>query len=170
MAEMTGQECAVCGEKKLTLREEEIDVPFFGKVFVLSMQCEACGYKKSDLEAAEKKEPCSYTIKISSEIDLNIKIVKSGEAVVKIPHIITIEPGLAADGYITNVEGLLEKVKKVIESSVEGEEDETAKKKAKNLLKKINNALVGREPLKIIIEDPTGNSAIISDKAQKSKY
>ena len=170
MAEMTGQECAVCGEKKLTLREDEIEVPFFGKVFVFSMHCDACGYKKSDLEVAEKKEPSRYTLEMSSEADLNIKIVKSGEAVVKIPHIITIEPGLAADGYITNVEGLLEKVKKVIESSVEEEEDETAKKKAKNLLKKLNNALVGREPLKIIIEDPTGNSAIISDKAQKSKY
>ncbi len=170
MAEMTGQECAICGEKKLTLREDAIEVPFFGKVFVFSMQCDACGYKKADLEAAEKKEPCRYTFEVSSEADLNIKIVKSGEAVVKIPHVITIEPGLAADGYITNVEGLLEKVKKVIESSVEEEEDETAKKKAKNLVKKLNNALVGREPLKIIIEDPTGNSAIISDKAQKSKY
>ena len=37
------------------------------------------------------------------------------------------------------------------------------------MLKKIDDAIWGRAKLKIIIEDPTGNSAIISDKAKKSK-
>ncbi len=161
----------MCNENQLTLREEEIEIPFFGRVFVFSMECSACGYKKSDVEPAEEKEPCKYTLEVSSEEDLNIKIVKSGEATVKIPHIITIEPGPAANGYVTNVEGLLERVKKDIESAAEGEgdEDPEIKKKAKNLIKKLNNVLVGRETLKIIIEDPSGHSAIISDKAQKSK-
>ena len=43
------------------------------------------------------------------------------------------------------------------------------KKKAKNMLKKLNRTMWGQEKLKIIIEDPSGNSAIISDKAKKSK-
>ena len=57
----------------------------------------------------------------------------------------------------------------MIESVRDNEEDQDKKKKAKNLLKKLNKVLWGQEPLKIIIEDPTGNSAIISDKAVKSK-
>lgn len=169
MAELKGQKCAVCGKNELTLREEEVEVPYFGRVFVFSMECGACGYRKSDLEPVEKKEPCKYTLEVSSEEDLNIKIVKSGDALVKIPHIITMEPGPTSEGYITNVEGLLERVKKIVESSVEGEEDEAARKKAKNIIKKLNKVLVGREKLKIIIEDSTGHSAIISDKAQKGK-
>ncbi|MBU0456967.1 MAG: ZPR1 zinc finger domain-containing protein [Nanoarchaeota archaeon] len=169
MVELTGQNCNFCGENKLTLREEEIEIPYFGRVFVFSMECTACGYRKSDVEPAESKEPCKYTLEVSSEDDLNIKIIKSGEAILKIPHIITVEPGPAANGYVTNVEGLLERIKNRITSSVEGEEDPAAKKKAKNLIKKLNKVLVGREPLKIIIEDPTGHSAIVSDKAQKSK-
>lgn len=169
MAELKGQECHLCGEKKLILREEELEIPHFGKVYVLTMECEACGYKKSDIEPAEAKEPCRYTLEIESDADLNIRIVKSGEATVKIPHIITMEPGVASEGYITNVEGLLEKVKKIIESSLEAEEDEDAKNKGRNLVKKLGKALVGREKLKIIIEDKTGHSAIISDKAQKTK-
>lgn len=169
MAELKGQKCALCDANKLTLREEALDIPYFGKLFVLSMSCEACGYRKADLEPAEAKEPCRYTFEVSSEEDLNVRIVKSGEATVKIPHVITMEPGPTSDGYVTNVEGLLEKVKKIIESAVEDEEDDTAKKKGKNLVKKLNNVLLGREPLKIIIEDATGHSAIISDKAQKSK-
>ena len=106
---------------------------------------------------------------MSSEDDLNIKIVKSGEAVLKIPHIITVEPGPVSEGYITNVEGVIERVKKMIQSSVEGEEDESLRKKAKNMIKKLNKVVLGRETLKIIIEDQSGHSAIISDKAVKGK-
>ena len=41
--------------------------------------------------------------------------------------------------------------------------------KAKNLLKKIQKISWGQEKAKLIIEDPSGNSAIISEKAVKSK-
>jgi zinc finger protein len=169
MPELKGQECNFCNEKKLTLREEQIDIPHFGKVFVLTMECEGCGYKKSDVEPAEKKDPVKYTLEVDSEDDMNIKIVKSGEATVKIPHIMTIEPGPAANGYVTNVEGLLERVKNVIQSNLEGEDDDAARKKCKNMIKKLNKVILGREKLKIIIEDDTGFSAIISEKAVKSK-
>ena len=169
MPELKSQKCNFCGKNKLTLKEEIIDIPYFGKVFVLSMECEGCGYHKSDVEPAEKREPCKYTLEIDCEDDLSIKIVKSGEATVKIPRIITIEPGPASEGYVTNVEGLLKRVKKIIESAVDGEDDPVAKKKAKNMIKKLNKVIVGRERLKIIIADPSGHSAIISDKAHKSK-
>lgn len=169
MDEIKGEMCQFCGEKKLTLRQDEMDLPYFGKVFLFSMSCEACGYRSADVEPAEKKEPCRYTLEVTSDEDLNIKIVKSSEATVKIPHVITIESGPASEGYVTNVEGLLERVKKVIQSSLDAEDDPVAAKKAKNLLKKLSKVLVGREPIKIIIEDQSGSSAIISDKAQKSK-
>ena len=169
MPELQNQSCPFCEEKKAILREEEVEIPYFGRVFVFSIECGACGARNSDVEPAEKKDPCRYTFELTSEDDLNVRVVKSGEATVKIPRIITMEPGPAASGYVTNIEGLLERVKDIIQSSVENEEDEDVKTRAKNLIKKINKALVGREPLKIIIEDPTGNSAIISDKAQKGK-
>lgn len=169
MSEINNQDCPFCDEAKATLREEEIEIPHFGRVYVFSLDCESCGARKSDVEPAEEKEPCRYTLDVESEEDLNIKIVKSGEATVKIPRIITMEPGPAANGYVTNVEGLLQRVRKIIQSSVEGEEDPALRKKAKNLLRKLSQALVGREKIKIIIEDVSGHSTIISEKAQKSK-
>jgi len=170
MSELKNQPCPFCNVNKLILREEEVDIPHFGRVFVLTAECEGCGYRKADVEPAETKEPCKFTLDISSEEDMNIKIVKSGEATLKIPHIISVEPGPASEGYITNVEGLLERVKKMIQSAADAEDDdESAKKKAKNMIKKLNNVILGRETLKVIIEDPSGHSAIISDKAQKSK-
>ena len=61
------------------------------------------------------------------------------------------------------------RVKHQIESAVEAEEDEALKKKAKNLLKKLRRVEWGNEKLKIIIEDPSGNSAILSKKTETKK-
>ncbi len=169
MTELKAQPCPFCGENKAILREEDMDIPYFGKVFIFSMDCEACGTKKSDVESAEQKEPCRYTLEVTSADDLNIRVVKSGEATVKIPHVITIDPGPVSSGYVTNVEGLLQKVKEVIQGTIDVEEEDAAKKKAKNLVKKLNRAMAGQEAIKIIIEDPSGHSAIVSEKAQKSK-
>lgn len=168
-AELEGQLCPVCGKKTLVLRESEQEIPYFGRVYVFSMSCSSCKYHKADLESEEKKEPCKYTLEVNSKEDLNIRIVKSGEATVKIPHIITIESGPASQGYITNVEGIINRVKKIVEQAKEDEDDANTRKKAKNLLKKLMKVLWGSEKIKIIIEDPTGNSAIISEKAVKSK-
>ena len=166
---LKGQMCPMCRNKTLTLSETETEVPFFGKLFVFSMKCESCKFFKSDVEAAEQKEPCKCTIEIKGKPDLAIRVVKSAEAKVKIPHVGSIEPGPASQGYVTNVEGVINKIKEQIEYIKETEEDKDAKKKAKNLLKKLQKVLWGNEKLKIIIEDPTGNSAIISEKAERKK-
>ena len=47
MSELTNQQCVLCGEHKLTLREEEVEIPYFGRVYVLSMDCGACGLPES---------------------------------------------------------------------------------------------------------------------------
>ena len=169
MDKLGNQPCPMCKEKTLTLSEDEKDIPYFGKVYIFSMSCSNCKYHKADIEAAEEKEPCKYAIEVSGEEDMKIRIVKSSEATVKIPHVVTIAPGPASSGYVTNVEGILNRVKHQIESTKESEEDHDAKKKAKKLLKKLNKAMLGQDKLKIIIEDPSGNSAIISEKAVKSK-
>lgn len=162
------QPCPLCNEKALILAERNVEVPYFGKVFLFSMTCTSCKYHKADVESSERKEPVKYEFEISSEEDMKVRVVKSSEATVKLPHIATITPGPASQGYVTNIEGILNRVKYQVESAKEMEEDEEDKKKAKNLLKKILNITWGKEKQKIIIEDPSGNSAIISDKAVKS--
>ncbi len=164
-----GQPCPICNAKTLTLMQKEMDVPFFGKSLLFSMSCSSCSYHKGDVEALEQKEPCRYTVDVESEEDLKIRIVKSAEATVKIPRVTTITPGPASNGYITNVEGILSKVKHRVETARDSEEDPAAKKKAKNLLKKLQKVMWGQEKMKITIEDPSGNSAIISEKAVKGK-
>ena len=164
-----GQPCPVCHAKTLTLIEDKREVPFFGMCYLFSMTCSSCKYHKADVEVEKKQDPTRFTLDITSEDDMKIRVVKSAEATVKIPHMVTVEGGEASNGYISNVEGVLTRIKTAIELPRDSEEDEEAQKKAKNQLKKLQRAMWGQEPLKLIIEDPTGNSAIISEKAMKSK-
>ncbi len=161
------QQCPMCGQKTLTLSEAEKEIPYFGKVYLFNMTCSNCKYHVSDVESVEKKEPCKVSVEISSEEDMNIRVVKSSNATVKMPRIMTIEPGPSAQGYITNIEGLLNRAKHAIEVARDNSDDKSEKKKAKNLLKKIQRIKWGQDTIKITIDDPTGNSAIISDKASR---
>jgi len=169
MGELKNQPCPMCRAKALTLIEEETEVPYFGKVYIFSMTCSKCKYHKSDLEVAKGGEPVKYTLDIDSEEDMKIRVVKSAEATVKIPYVSTIEPGAGSNGYVTNVEGIFNRIKRIVESAKENAEGPDEKKKAKKLLKKINKIMWGQEKAKLIIEDPSGNSAIVSDKAKKDK-
>ena len=164
---LTGELCPFCNQKTLTLREAERDIPHFGKIYVFSMDCDSCQYHKADLEVADRHGPVKYTLEINSEEDMKIRVVKSSSATIKIPHLGSIEPGEIANGYVTNVEGILNRLKKQIENIKEESDDKVDVKKAKNLLKKITKIIWGHEKAKMILEDPNGNSAIISEKAEK---
>lgn len=160
------QPCPFCQAKKLTVTEDAQDIPFFGKVFVFSMHCNGCGAKKSDVEAAEQKEPVKITFETKSEKDMSVRVVKSSEAAVHLPQLkMDVTPGVASDGYVTNVEGLLERFKDVLEHAKNDAEENDEKEKAKELLKKLWKIKLGDVPVKIVIEDPSGNSAIISERA-----
>jgi len=166
---LKAQECPICHQNTLELMEGETDIPFFGKTYLFSMNCTSCNFHKADVEAEEQREPCKYTLEVNSEQDMKIRVVRSSQATIRLPHIATVEPGPASNGYVTNVEGIIERIKNEVQTAADGEEDEAAKKKARNLIKKLNRVTWGQEKLKLIIEDPSGNSAIISDKAVVSK-
>jgi len=167
--ELKGQPCPMCGKNTLTLAESNRDIPYFGLTFFFTMSCEECNYYKADIEAAEQREPAKYSFEIQSEEDMKVRVVRSSNSTIKIPSISTITPGAASNGYVTNIEGILNRVKTQLEHLKESEEEKEEKKKVKNMLKKIQRIMWGQEKLTISIEDPTGNSAIISDRAVKTK-
>ena len=170
-SEITGETCPFCLQKTLTLREMEQEIPYFGEVAIFSMDCENedCNYHKADIEALEAKPAIKTSIEITSEEDLKIRVVKSSNATIKIARIGSIEPGEASNGYVTNIEGVINRMKRQIEKIRDDSDDDTERKKAKNMIKKLTKVLMGNEPITITLEDPTGNSAIISEKAINKK-
>lgn len=168
MEKLEGQTCPVCMNKTLTLTEDLIEIPFFGKAYIFGMDCSDCGFKKSDVEAAEQKEPVKYIFEINGTKDLNVRVVKSSGATIKFPEMkVSIESGENSDGYVANIEKILNELQQVVTEIRDAEESKAKKKKARQLVEKILDIKEGKGKTTIIIEDPTGNSAIISEKAKK---
>ena len=111
---LENQICPVCQKAFLTLIEDEQEVPYFGKVLIFSLKCSNCDFSSSDVECEEQKEPSRYTIVVDSEKDASIRVIKSSNATIKIPQLkLSVEPGPASIGYVSNIEGVLERFKEI---------------------------------------------------------
>jgi zinc finger protein len=163
------QLCPICGTKSLELNEEEKNIDKVGKVFLFSMKCDSCGYSKKDLEFEKESKGCKITFTTSKEKDFKIEVIKSSSAIVKLPQLrMKLETGPDSNGGICKIKDIIEDFKKLLNEEKESD-DPKERKHAKNLSKKLWKAELGDVPLKIIIEDPSGNSAILSDKAEVKK-
>lgn len=161
-----GELCPVCNQKTLELCESEREIPYFGMIHIFSMNCENpnCNYHKSDVEGEKEENPKKLIFEITSEEDMKVRVVKSSYATIKIPHVATIESCATSNGYVTNIEGILNRIKKQTENLRDSAEDEEERNKAKNIVKKLQKIMWGQESCKLTIEDESGQSAIISDK------
>ncbi len=156
--------CPSCGGELKTV-VTTYKVPFFGNVLLTSISCE-CGFKHSDSVVVETKEPTRYKIKINRH-NLYTKVIRSTSGTIRIPEVgVSVEPGPASQAFITNLEGVLDRVEKVVRTVMRwNAEDEEKVKRCEWVLERIRNTIEGDEELTLILEDPFGNSMIISDEA-----
>ncbi len=156
--------CPSCGRGLKTL-VTTYDVPFFGKVLITSISCE-CGFRHADSVVVDTKEPTRYTIKINRH-NLFTKVIRSTSGTIRIPEIgVSIEPGPASQAFITNLEGVLDRVEGIVRTAMRWNADNEEKvRKCQWILERIRNTIEGDEELTLILEDPFGNSLIVSDEA-----
>lgn len=158
------ENCPICGaESKLHFLP--YDIPFFGEIMIFTAVCSSCGYRSTDVKVMsdEKRRRCE--IGISSADDLNAIVVRSSFGTIEIPELgIYVEPKIG-EAFISTVEGVLKRVENVVKMlsrDVEG----ARKKRAEAVLKRIAEIKTGKASMTLIIDDPAGNSAIISDKVK----
>ncbi len=168
LATLPGQQCPMCGKKTLTLSEAMDEVPFLGRIFIFGMNCASCKFRKSDIECDKQQEPSKWTFEVSSVKDMSVRVVRSAEGTLIIKGIGSLSPGAESEGFISNIEGVLERFKGVIEQAQRDSDDIEEKAKADKLLKTIESVREGKEKVMITLEDPSGNSAIVSEKAVRS--
>ena len=164
-------ECPNCG-KNAEAKEVEENIPNFGKIAISTLLCSSCGFKLNDIIALEQKDPVIYKVEIKNSKDLETKLVKSSTGTVRIDKLgVCIEPGPAAEGFITNIEGLLERVesamKVLLDSKESGAPDE--KKLARKEMERIKGARNPESSYTVMVEDPFGNSALIGQGVEKVK-
>ncbi len=153
----------MCGRELVTSWVPD-NIPFFGEVMHITSLC-GCGFRYSDTLILTQHEPVHYEMKVKCIDDLDARVVRSTSGTIRIPELgVDIEPGPASESFISNIEGVLERVEEVLGMVTRwGEEDKTGR--AQEILSVIEKTRDGKHEITVVIEDPLGNSAIIAEKA-----
>ncbi|MDD1666202.1 MAG: ZPR1 zinc finger domain-containing protein [Methanomicrobiales archaeon] len=158
--------CPYC-EREIQYLYQTENIPFFSEILIVSARC-GCGYRHADTMILGEAEPARWEIGVEGPEDLNARVVRSASGTLQIPELgVEIDPGPACEGFVSNVEGVLDRIDDVVAGVLtwaEGEERENALV----LRRRIELAREGSLPFTLTIEDPTGNSAIASPRATKA--
>jgi zinc finger protein len=161
--------CPSCNNEIEYLYKTE-NIPYFSDILIISAICPSCGYKFIDTQLLKHGEPARYTFSVESEDDLGIRVVRSMSASIEIPELgVRIDPGPCCQGFVSNIEGVLDRIEQVVKGALCWGTDEE-KENAVVLLANIARVKCGQYPISLVLEDPCGNSAIIADKAVKEAY
>lgn len=158
--------CPVCNTDIEFLYQTE-EIPFFSEMLIIRARCESCGYRYVDTQILEDAEPLRYELDVESPEDLNIRVVRSMRCAMEIPELgVRVDPGPACEGFVSNVEGVIDRVERVVDGVLTWASQEE-RENACTLKKHISAVRKGEMPITLIFEDSSGNSAIIADKARK---
>ncbi len=158
--------CPLCTEAlKFTFNTDEI--PFFGEIMLVSAQC-ACGFRYADTIALNEREAARYELRFDSD-DFTTRVIRSTSGTMQIPELgVTVEPGSGSEAFISNVEGVLRRVEEVVRMATKWSSEDPDKFERGNLLLEAIDAVKrGEREMTLILDDPFGNSAIVSSRAHR---
>ncbi len=163
-------DCPICNahqSMEVTTKTEKI--PYFGEIMESTLLCSECGYKHSDTICIDQKDPVKYTLIVGKD-NLNARVVKSQSTTITIPEIgLKVEPGPQSQGYVSNVEGVLNRFEKAVKTALSWAEEDYAKKNAVQILEDIERVKNGQKEVTLVLEDPFGHSIVMDEMAVKSE-
>ncbi|NHI89530.1 MAG: ZPR1 zinc finger domain-containing protein [Candidatus Thorarchaeota archaeon] len=162
--EEIGIVCPSCNAANLKVRSMLYSIPFFNELVIFSMDCPSCHFTHNDVFSAEQRKPSRFTLHVNDPSLLRARVVRSGSGTIRFPEFgIDVEPGPAAESFITNVEGVLQRTMSVVETAIGFADTPEEKTKGTEILSKMESAADGEFPFTLILEDPAGVSGIIPD-------
>ncbi|TRY90567.1 hypothetical protein DNTS_018350 [Danionella cerebrum] len=123
--------CYENGSTRLLLTK----IPFFKEIIISSFTCPHCNWSNTEIQSAGRiqDQGVQYTLQVNNKEDLNREVVKSDGACTRIPELDFEIPPFTQKGSLSTIEGLLDR-------AVAGLEQD--------------------QPIRKIIDDPSGNSFI----------
>ena len=161
--------CPMCQQEgKLAMMAHVDEIPYFGEHTQVTVLCHACGWRQTDFIPAEGRKPGGWNFEIANEKDLNARVIRSSSCTVSIPELdLEVNPGGNATGYVTNMEGLLNRFIKIVEMVMKDldESEEENLSTLRNMLHRLENAGLEGEGLLVELLDPHGLSQILHPDA-----
>ena len=144
----------------------DLDLPYFGGALQTTMLCAACGYRHGDLLLTRHGEPMRITLRVEGPDHRSARVARSSSGTLRIPELgAAMEPGPRAEGFVSNVEGVLRKFLDVVQGqlAIAGTPGKRARVDA--VRRRLEAMIDGREPFTLVLEDPTGNSGVFHPDA-----
>ena len=168
------QSCPICGnENSLKMMAHSSEIPYFGEHTQITMSCNSCGWRVTDFIPAEGKKAGSWTLIVRSTEHIRARVVRSSSSTVRIAELgLEVTPGSSSTGYISNVEGVLDRFASAIGTirrQADVENDEDTKTKCDELLSKIDMVKSGELVVTLELLDPVGHSQILHEEAVSSE-
>ena len=174
--------CPTCKtEGSLTMLTLSSEIAYFGEHTQITLSCDNCGMRVTDYIPCEERGATSFTLSIEKLEHLNARVVRGSSGTVRIPELdLEISPGNQSTGYVTNVEGVINRFIDIIRmmmrqmaADISAEDDaEDAESRLQLLLQlelallALNNGEIYGE-MSLVILDPKGHSIIGHDDAVK---
>ncbi len=165
--------CPICGVEGHVRMLTHIDeIPYFGEHTQVTVLCHDCGWRQSDFIPAEGKKPGGWSLKISKPEHIRARVVRSSSCTIRISELdLEVNPGTSSSGYVSNVEGVIDRFMDVIvmvtrQAYAEDSEIETIQR-----LQEMHTALLELKeepiprPLTLELLDPQGHSQILHSDA-----
>jgi len=164
------QSCPMCYEESsVSMLVNVHEIPYFGEQTELTLACKSCGWRKTDFIAGDGGEPVAWLIPINAKT-LDGRVVRSSSCTVRIPELdIEVEPGIAADGYVSNVEGVISRFEDAIrmlmrQAGSDGDIEDVDS--CGVFLQRLDDAKLGYgDAISLLLLDPLGHSKIMHDSA-----
>ena len=161
--------CPIChDDKNLRMIAHVDEIPYFGEHTQVTVLCHSCGWRQTDFIPAEGRKPGGWTFDIESESDLSVRVVRSSSCTVCIPELdLEVNPGSAATGFVTNMEGLLVRFVDIVKMVMKdiGDDEPENQKLLLHMLHRLEHAGGEGGALRVELLDPHGLSQVLHDRA-----
>ena len=158
------------------------EIPYFGDHTQVTILCHDCGWRQTDFIPAEGKKAGGWSLVIDDEEKLRARVVRSSSCTVCIPELdLQVNPGSSATGYVSNVEGVLNRFQEIIDMVerdlsqqfllAEGEQRQALMDQMASLqtmtLTLANLGGPDAEAVTLVLLDPHGHSMILHPDASE---
>lgn len=166
--------CPICSAEGNVRMITHIDeIPYFGEHTQITVLCHSCGWRQTDFIPAEGKKPGGWTMKIAKPEHIQARVVRSSSCTIRIPELdLEVKPGTSSTGYVSNVEGVINRFMDVIIMVTRQAYTDDADMSDINRLKEMHTTLLELKedpiPTPVTLEflDPHGHSQILHSDAK----
>ena len=158
------------------------EIPYFGEHTQVTVLCNACGWRQTDFIPAEGKKSGAWKLVIDSPEKLLARVIRSSSCTVRVDELdLVVNPGSNSTGYVSNVEGVLNRFVDVIKMVLRDVQNEALQHAAEEIEKGLEDTMEaidklekmlatiesmkeeGSTPITLELLAPNGHSMIIHE-------